>query len=287
MEFLQLKYFCDAAETENFSKTAKKFMVPTSAVSQSIRRLENELGVELFERRSNRITLNEDGQVFYKAVQRVNKTLTDARRQLSDDPADLTGEVKLQIFCSRRVVSDAISRFNELYPEVTFVLNHGYPSDEIFDLIISDEDLLKERYSRIPLVTENIGVAFSKNHPLARHETVTPKMLTGQRFITLNQHSRLYHMTRKLCSQAGFIPLISVQCDDPFYVRKYIEMGLGIGFVPMFSWKGLLSEALVCRQLEGVTRTTYAYWDDSRYMTKTVKRFLQILIEMCPDRPAL
>lgn len=49
MELLQLKYFCDAAETENFSKTAKKYLVPTSNISQSIKRLERELGVELFD----------------------------------------------------------------------------------------------------------------------------------------------------------------------------------------------------------------------------------------------
>ena len=49
MEILQLKYFCDSAVTGNFSATAKKFMVPPSAVSQSIKRLENELGTTLFE----------------------------------------------------------------------------------------------------------------------------------------------------------------------------------------------------------------------------------------------
>ena len=48
MELLQLKYFKDAALTENFSHTAKNFYVPQSAVSQSIKRLETELGVELF-----------------------------------------------------------------------------------------------------------------------------------------------------------------------------------------------------------------------------------------------
>ena len=55
MELLQLKYFCDAAETENFSKTAEKYLVPTSNISQSIKRLEKELDTELFEHRANRI----------------------------------------------------------------------------------------------------------------------------------------------------------------------------------------------------------------------------------------
>ena len=54
MELLQLRYFCDAAQTQNFSKTAKKYLVPTSNISQSIKRLEKELGCELFEHRGNK-----------------------------------------------------------------------------------------------------------------------------------------------------------------------------------------------------------------------------------------
>ena len=66
MELLQLTYFCDAAETQNFSKTAKKYTVPTSNISQCIRRLEEELGQPLFMRTANRIQLNERGKAFYK-----------------------------------------------------------------------------------------------------------------------------------------------------------------------------------------------------------------------------
>ena len=50
MELLQLQYFCNAAETENFSKTANNYNVPTSNISQCIRRLENELNTTLFDR---------------------------------------------------------------------------------------------------------------------------------------------------------------------------------------------------------------------------------------------
>ena len=55
MELLQLMYFCDAAEEENFSHTAQKYQVPPSNISQSVKRLEAELGVKLFDRSANRI----------------------------------------------------------------------------------------------------------------------------------------------------------------------------------------------------------------------------------------
>ena len=78
MELLQLKYFCDAAETENFSKTAEKYLVPTSNISQSIKRLEKELDTELFEHRANRIRLNEDGRQFYSDVSKALILLENA-----------------------------------------------------------------------------------------------------------------------------------------------------------------------------------------------------------------
>ena len=56
MEFLQLKYFYESAKHESFAKTAEIYMVPTTSVSASVRRLEKELGCSLFDRSANRIT---------------------------------------------------------------------------------------------------------------------------------------------------------------------------------------------------------------------------------------
>ena len=68
VELLQLRYFYESAKTESFAATAQKFMVPASSVSASVKRLETELGTELFHRTSNRIVLNEKGNSFAKAL---------------------------------------------------------------------------------------------------------------------------------------------------------------------------------------------------------------------------
>jgi hypothetical protein len=81
MELLQLRHFCDAAKTENFSTTAKRFSVPPSAVSQSIRRLETELGASLFTRRANTVSLNATGEEFYKKAEKGKLIFTQVGRQ--------------------------------------------------------------------------------------------------------------------------------------------------------------------------------------------------------------
>ena len=68
MEILQLKYFCHAAKTQNFSKTAQHFKVPVSNISQTIKRLENELETTLFYRNANSLYLNEQGKTFFSML---------------------------------------------------------------------------------------------------------------------------------------------------------------------------------------------------------------------------
>ena len=79
MELLQLKYFCDAAQTEKFSQTAKNFFVPVSNISQSIKRLEKELGTELFYHKGNRVSLNNDGKQFYSSVSHALALIDNAK----------------------------------------------------------------------------------------------------------------------------------------------------------------------------------------------------------------
>ena len=112
MELLQLKYFCDAAQTENFSETAKKFSVPPSNISQSIHRLEKELGTELFERTANRIRLSHDGKIFSDGAKKALACLENAKTAVQDT-GELRGEIKIGILTNRRVVTEVIGTFKK------------------------------------------------------------------------------------------------------------------------------------------------------------------------------
>lgn len=68
MELLQLRYFKDAAEIENFSKVAEKNMVPQPSISKTIKKLEDELGCNLFDRNGKKISLNDNGKYFYQHI---------------------------------------------------------------------------------------------------------------------------------------------------------------------------------------------------------------------------
>ena len=278
MEFLQLKYFCDAAETENFSRTAKKYLVPTSNISQSVKRLERELGCELFEHRSNKITLNGDGKQFYADASRALALLENAKMRLSDRGERLGGEIRLICLTQRRTVTDAIGKMIQKHPTVNFTIHHNLESDQNFDVLISDA-CPYEYSEKILIVDEEICVAVNREHPLAEREWVTVQELESQRFISMTAGNSLQKITAEVCSDAGFAPNVAIQTDDPFYLRKYVEMGLGIALVPANSWRGLFPDSVVLKPLDQIRRKTYAFLPKGKYVKRSVEIFVQALLE--------
>lgn len=277
MELLQLKYFCDAAESENFSKTAKKFGVPSSDISQSIRRLEKELEASLFSRQPNSITLNDKGREFYGRVSLALSMIGDAVTMLSDDGAN--GKIKICINTNRRIVMQTIEKYRRIYPGVEIITTHFKDSEKDgFDLIIDSDSPELSEYNKNLLISEKILLAVNDESRHAKAKGVDIRALAEEPFITMSERSSMYSITEKICQDFGFKPKIAMQSDDPYYVRKAVELGLGVTFVPEFSWQGLFSKGVVLREIEGYTRNTYIYTNGKKYTSECVKNFLEMLL---------
>jgi len=280
MELLQLKYFCDAAESQNFSRTAEKYKVPTSNISQTVKRLEDELGVKLFRRTANRITLSEEGKIFYDGAKRALSSLEGARRKLSDLEGEISGEIKLLIRTHRRTSTLAIEKFKKMYPKVQISINHD--TDAVYsdyDFIISDGMEQKDRYTRELLLTEKIVLALERSHPLASRRRVALGELADENFIAMTKTSRLTELAAAMCRTAGFAPNVVISAEDPYYVRKYVEMGLGIALVPGISWRGLFSENTVLLDVGDHKREIYLYTLRDKAESRCERIFADIIRE--------
>ena len=278
MEILQLKYFCDAAKCENFSRTAKKFGVPPSDISQSIRRLERELGVSLFVRRANSIELNDKGREFYSRALKALAILDDAVAAVKE--SESTGKIKICINSNRRIVMDVIEKYRRIYPEVEIVTTHfTSPDTDDFDMIIESTEDGFSGYNKSLLINEPILVAIQNGNPLAAYDKIDVSSLENEAFVSMSERSSLYSLTNSICRDFGFAPKIAMQSDDPFYVRKCVELGLGICFAPAFSWYGLFSDSVALKRVEGYTRNTYVFTNPKKHVSLCAKRFLDMLLE--------
>ncbi|MBQ9080609.1 MAG: LysR family transcriptional regulator [Clostridia bacterium] len=280
MELLQLKYFCNAAQTQNFSKTAKKYQVPPSNISQTIRRLENELGVKLFAREANRIILNEHGKLFYHKIQSALSLIEDAKDELAESNDELRGTIHLLIDAKRWIVSSCISEFKKKHPLVTFRIDHSTVHKHgNYDFIISDQNPKQIFEQKILLLTEQLMIAMPKNHPLADKQDLTLADLSQEDFVAAKEDASLYILLMQLCAQQGFIPNITIQSEDTTYLLSYVDMGLGVFLVSSFYEQNLYSENIVLKYFGEHYRKTYVYCDHKKYLSPTKQCFLEELIQ--------
>ncbi len=276
MELLQLTYFCDAAETEKFTETARRFRVPVSNISQSVKRLERELGTELFEHHKNRVRLSDSGRAFYGRARAALRLLETGREEIRDAQERIAGDIRLLVLCNRRYVTSVIERFKASYPEVNFLLRHDRAEEGACDLVVSD--ILPAGYDAAArLVREEILLALPDTHPLAKAARIEAKELSDERFITMPRGRSLYRFTEALASDGGFSPNITIETDDPYYVRKYVALGLGVAMVPAFSWQGLFPENMALRRVGNYTRETFIGLPHVRTPRRAVREFLRAL----------
>jgi DNA-binding transcriptional LysR family regulator len=283
MELLQLKYFCQAAECENFSEVARKNGVPPSDISQSIKRLEGELSVELFIRQANRIRLSAEGKTFYMGARRTLEELENAILQVTDSYDK--GKIKICINSNRRIVMQAIDRYRRTYPEVEIETFHfAEPTSERFDIVIDcEKDGISDYFDRTLLVTEDILLAVSADSPHAKKKEISLSDFRDEPFITLGDASSMSKMLNSLCEKHGFRPHIAIKSDDPFYVRRCVELGLGMTLVPSFSWQGQFSDKVALKKIGDYKRDTYIYTRKKGYHSLCARRFVELLKAVARD----
>ncbi len=281
MELLQLKYFCEAAKCENFSKTAKKYMVPTSNVSQTIKRLEKELGKDLFIRSANKIKLNENGKIFYECVKMGLEKIEEGEKIISEN--SLRDEIRLNICTNRRIVTKAIEKFRKEYQDVTFYLSHNVETGEDFDFIIADSFFNAKDYDKKLLVDEDMYLAVSKTNPISKKSHLSADDLKKEQFVTMSSGSSIHKITHSICAFLGFDPNVIIQTDDPLYIRKYVELGLGITLFPAFSWKNQFSDNVSIKSISDFKRYIFVYQKKNKYISEASQKFLDTLISVCND----
>lgn len=244
MELLQLRYFYESAQNENFSRTAAAHMVPPSAVSLSVKRLEKELGVALFTREGNRVRLNSHGRRLRAALEIAFSAIDGAVAALTPAAGELSGEISLLIRCHRDTVTRHIAAFRRQHPQVNFRVSHNFGGDTVgYDVIIDDDGADYPGMERQALLKEPLRMVAAADSPLCGRP-LSPAVLREQPFISMSRGASLRRQTEQACRRAGFTPHVIIECDDPHYLRQYVRQGFGVALVPEISWREKLDEGL-------------------------------------------
>lgn len=281
MDLLQLRYFCTVARLCNISRAAEHHRVPQPAMSKTISRLERELGVPLFDRVANRISLTPRGAAFYEQISRLLANLDGAVEQLhtGEEPA---GEIRVQALQHRSTIIDCLAAFRRKYPAVTFYLdcNGSSPEHTDFDFCLAETPPDKRYDCSLPLIREELLLALAENHPLASRDRVQLADLRQENFACISAEGSLWNATMAQCRAQGFEPRPAILCDDLHCLIKYISAGMGVSIAPTASWRDFMGKEVVFRPIEpAMVRSTSLYWDSRRTQSAAMERFRDHAVE--------
>ena len=237
MELIQLKYFKTVAQVGKINKAAEMLFISASALSTSISRLENELGVRLFDRTTNRIQLNEQGKIFLQYVNQVFTTLDDARSTLRQNAILKGHHVSFASVMSTQWV-DMITAFTQANPHFTLsctsikrseLTDRGLP----FTFLLAAEDdippFYAEKLDYIFLFEDSPMIMVNSEHPLAQKDVVRLDELQNENlFLPLRDYA-LYDKLISMFAISG-IPLPESNSYSMLTAQQMAANGLGIGF---------------------------------------------------------
>lgn len=237
MELQQLKYFLEVAQSQHITRSAEKLHISQPSLSQSIKRLEQELGVPLFAARGRSIELTEQGRFLRDRLHPILdrlEALPDQLRELND-PEHTT--ICLHVSAASLVVSEAIIEYRRLHPRTSFRFLQSEDS-HLFDVGISaDRD--SHRYpdsEDLFTCTEKIYLAVPATERYTQLSSVRLADFRELDFISLDARRQFRQICDHLCAEAGFTPRIIFESDSPETVRNMIAAHMGVGFWPAFSW---------------------------------------------------
>lgn len=200
MLFRQMKYFISVVECSSFTEAAEQCYISQSAISQQIRSLEKELGVELIHRENRSFTLTPAGKYFYEQSKGILNEVEDIRRETFRIGKDKELELKIgYLRCySGQELHQAVAEFSRLYPEVSIHIVNG-THEELYDLLrFGGADLVltdqrrafSDKYANFQLLKCGCYAELSVRSPLAEQESVTMEELKRQACILISSREQ-------------------------------------------------------------------------------------------------
>ncbi|MBB3196807.1 CysB family HTH-type transcriptional regulator [Roseateles terrae] len=248
MNLQQLRIVREAVQQNfNLTEVAAALFTSQSGVSKHIKDLEDELGVELFQRRGKRLLgLTEPGKEVAQVADRMLQDLRNIKRLAQQFSSADQGQLTIATTHTqaRYALPQVVARFKAAYPRVHLVLHQGSPA-EIVSLLQSGEadvGIATEALGRddafvtFPFYEWHHAVVVPEGHPLAR-QPVTLEALAEQPLITYHEGYTGRARIDASFAQAGLAPDIVMSALDADVIKTYVQVGLGVGIIAAMAFE--------------------------------------------------
>ncbi|WP_017212949.1 LysR family transcriptional regulator [Clostridium beijerinckii] len=305
MNFLNLEYFLTAAEELNFTKAAKKLFISQQSLSSHISKLENDLGVELFNR-TVPLTLTPAGKSLVKNALRI----LDLKEQSVKELADIKDFKRGDLFIGashtrgRAFLPEILPYYNEKFPNINLHLLEGNSKELDAALLKGDVDLIigmlpfnVENVEMVPLcneevlmvVPDNILVKYFPNNYMEVKQKLEKDMditlLKDCPFLMVNAKNRVRIIADEMFNEKEIKPNIILETESIETVLALSVKGMGITFYPrtLMNNKDLIFDKSTITGVNlyhlkyNKTHGTLAIgYQKNRYVSQALKEFIEL-----------
>lgn len=241
MDLAVLRLFQQVAGGATVTETAARARLTQPALSRALRRVEREVGAELFQRAGRTLRLTPAGHAFASHVDAVLDRYDQGVREIRElvDPDAGTVPLAFLHTLGTWLVPSVISGFRERHPKARFELRqHGEEGlvaellDGTADLVLTSDDPELPALTWHRLLVEPLHLAVPPDHRLAGRQDVRLADAAAETFILLRPGYGLRDTTEKLCAAAGFTPRVGFEGEEVETLRGLVTAGLGVALLP-------------------------------------------------------
>lgn len=281
MNLTHLRYFSVVASQESITKASELLFVSQSAVSKTIKQLESELNVQLFDRVGRTIKLNRAGKLFYSYV---NDSLNLLDRGISSVSGGIkTSEQPISILfeVGSTLIPQIVNRIQKNLPNVRLNIAQHVQMDtdlQQYDFIVTTRKIPK--YFTAPIISEEIFVGWKSDYP---NNTINPSTLINTQFVGLGSHNQLRKTIDTYFEQHQLTIKFKYETDDPATVRCLIDEGVGMTFIPAVTWQNVGNHLHLARLTPDVMRRTIYLCSSTHQLNNIQREISNELVEIFVD----
>ncbi|WP_315119825.1 LysR family transcriptional regulator [uncultured Clostridium sp.] len=288
MDIKSLTYFRTIVDEGNITKAAEKLHMAQPPLSNSLKLLEEELGVKLLERNTRKLQVTDAGRILYRRCDQMLELMDTTIKELRDLNEGLEGTLSIGIIsaCSNTILPSKIHAFNLKYPKINFDIRET-GSDNIIELLergVIEIGIIRSPYNletfESILLPDEPMVAVAKDNYL-NHINTESILLTELADKPLLIHRRYERMILETCRKAGFEPRILGKIEDTSSILLWAYTGIGVAIIPK-DWINLVPNTnLKYKEINEpslITRTAIL-WMKDRHLSRVARNFIKTFSE--------